>query len=468
LLEKKKGFGMKNDFEGISFSIPYEIAVVRPLRQTTWGEREVALRKASYNTELIPQEMVYVDLKTDSGVSSFSTGQVAAVVGAESLETTPEMAPEGNRAFISLSKRFREIFGFPFVVPCTHGRAAERIWAKIHIRDGSVVAGNMLFPSTRFHIESNGAKVIDVSSEEAHALFSDHPFKGNVDTEKLATVLKECGREKVSCIYVELCVNSCGGHPVSLANLKEVKSLSQEHKIPLFLDACRILENSYFIKQRDPGYQGRSIQEIVRETCSLADGCAMSALKDFLVPIGGFIGMRDEKSYQKAYAQSFFDGAQPPSSAMDNINTALAEIFGSPLYVASRVEQVNYLWRRLKGGIPVLSPPAGHAVFIDAKSFLPRIPPEHHPAEALAAFIYSISGIRITKGPPLAQSQIARGIELLRLAVPARRYVQGHMDDVVEALLYAHSRRDEIQGLKRIEKSGRSKYDPPLFEPVEP
>ncbi len=457
---------MKNDFEGISFSVLYEIAVARPLKQTTLGEREEALRRAHYNTELIPQELVYVDLKTDSGVSSFSTGQMAAVVGAASLETAPEMAAEGSGAFLSLTGRFREIFGFPFVVSCTHGRAAERIWAKIHVREGSVVPGNMLFPSTRFHIESNGAKVIDVISGHAHDLFSEYPFKGNVDVEKLAAVLKESG-DKVSCVYVELAVNSCGGHPVSLSNLKEVQSLARARGVPLFLDACRILENSYLVKQREAGYQNLSIPEIVRETCSLADGCTMSALKDFLVQTGGFIGIRDEKSYQRAYAQNFFDGSQLPAGAMDNISTALAEISASPLYVASRVEQVNYLWRRLKGGVPVLSPPAGHGVFIDVKSFLPGAAPEHHPAESLAAFIYAISGIRITKGPPLAKSQIERGVEILRLAVPARRYLQGHMDDVAEALLYAHSRRDEVRGLKRVEKPGRSKYDPPLFEPVE-
>ena len=457
---------MKNDFEGINFSIPYEIAVVRPLRRTTLREREEALRKAHYNTELIPQEMVYVDLKTDSGVSSFSTGQVVAIGGVEPMETTPEMAPEGNRAFGLLSDSFRELFGFPFVVPCTRGRAAERIWANIHVRKDSVVPGNMLFPSTRFHIESNGAKVIDVISGEAHDLFSGHPFKGNVDIKKLAAVLKEHGSEKVSCVYVELAVNSCGGHPVSLANLKEVQSLARAHRVPLFLDACRILENSYLIKQREAGYQGRSIPEIVRETCALADGCTLSALKDFLVPTGGFIGIRDAKSYQKAYAQNFYDGTQIPASAMDNITAALAEISGSPLYVASRVEQVTYLWRRLKGGIPVLTPSAGHAVFVDVKSFLPGISPEHHPAEALAAFVYAVSGVRITKGPPLAKSQIERGTELLRLAVPARRYVQGHMDDVAEALLYAYSRRDEIQPLKRLESPERSKYDPPFFDAV--
>jgi tyrosine phenol-lyase len=459
---------VKEGFKEMGFSIPYEIAVARPLRQTTLEEREEALKKACYNTELIPQGMVYIDLKTDSGVSSLSTSQVGAFMGSGNLEAGMEMAPESHAAFFMLSKRFQEIFGFPFVVPTTQGRAAERVWAKLHVREGSVVPGNMLFPSTRYHIESNRAKVVDVISEKAYDLLSDEPFKGDLDLKKLESVVKEHGPERVSCIYVELCVNSCGGHPVSLANLREVRSLTQAHKIPLFLDACRILENSYFIQQREPGYRQRTIPEIVGETCLLADGLTMSALKDFLVPMGGFIGIRDEKSYQKAYFQLFLDGGQPPGRALDGLSFALSEIFGSATYVQSRVDQVNYLWRKLSGSVPVLRPAAGHGVFIDARSFLPGVPPERHPAEALAAFIYAISGIRITKGPPLTQSQTARGIELLRLAIPARRYLQGHMDDVAEALLYAYSHRDEIRGLRPAEKPGRSKYDPPLFAPVEP
>ncbi len=458
---------MKDGVKQMGFSVPYDIAVARTLRQTTRQEREAALKQACYNTELIPQEMVYVDLKTDSGISSVSTSQVAALIGGGSPEAAVEMAPEGHTGFTTLSRRFQEIFGFPFVLPCTQGRAAERIWAKLHVREGTVVPGNMLFPSTRFHIEANRAKVVDVISEKAYDLFSDEPFKGDLDLEKLESVVKERGPEKVSCIYVELCVNSCGGHPVSLANLREVRSFAQAHKIPLFLDACRILENSYFIQQREPGYQNRSIQEIARETCSLADGCTMSALKDLLVPIGGFIGTRDEKSYQKAYFQQFLDGGQPPGSALASLALSLGEIFSSATYVRSRVEQVNHLWRRLTGTVPVLRPAAGHGVFIDARSFLPAMAPEHHPAEALAAFIYAISAVRATKGPPLTQNQSARGIELLRLAVPARRYLQGHMDDVAEAVLHAYSHRDEIRGLKRIEKPGRSKYAPPLFAPVQ-
>jgi tyrosine phenol-lyase len=323
----------------------------------------------------------------------------------------------------------------------------------------------MLFPSTRFHIESNGGKVIDVVSDAAHDLYAEEPFKGGVDPNKLEAVFKEHGAQ-VRCVYVELCVNSCGGHPVSLGNLKEIKAIARAHKVPLFLDACRILENSYLIKQRESGYQDCSLQEIVNQTCQLADGCTMSGLKDFLVPAGGILAMRDEAIYQKAFVQSFLDGSQLSSGAMESLCVALQDIFASDAYVTSRVEQVNYLWRRLKGGIPILTPPGGHGVFIDVKRFLPHVAAEAYPAEALAAFIYHMSGVRAAKGPPLAPSQTARGIDLLRLAVPARRYVQGHMDDVVEAIQYAYSRRDEIKGMRKLESPGRSRFEPALFAPL--
>src|SRR5215475_10513700 len=327
---------MKDNSAGVLFSIPYEIAVVRPLRQTTLRERENALKAAHYNTELVPQEMVYVDLKTDSGVSSLSTAQLSKLTGVGPLESGMEMAAEGNRAFVSLSEKCQKIFGFPYVVPVVQGRAAERIWAKLHIKEGAVVAGNMLFPSTRFHIESNGGKVVDVIAESAHDLYSPQLFKGDVDLEKLAAVFEEHG-VKVACIYVELCVNSCGSHPVSLGNLKRIRDIASAHKVPLFLDACRILENSYLIKQREPGYQDRSIQEIVHETCSSADGLTMSALKDLLVPAGGFIAMRDEGSYQKASVQNFLGGSQPPSTVMETMSAALQEIFVNDSYLRSRV-----------------------------------------------------------------------------------------------------------------------------------
>jgi tyrosine phenol-lyase len=458
---------MKHGAKDMGFSVPYDIAVARTLKPTTSEARKAALEQAGYNTELIPQELVYVDLQTDSAVSALSTTQVAALIAGGGPETTAEAAPDGHGGMAALLSRFREIFDLPFVLPCIQGRAAERIWMKLNVREGTIVPGNMLFPSTRYHIESNRAKVVDVITDDAYDLFSDAPFKGNLDARKLENVVKEQGAEKVSCIYVELGVNSCGGHPVSLRNLRQIRSFAEANKIPLFLDACRILENSYFIQQREPGYHDRSIREIVHETCSVADGLTMSALKDFLVPTGGFIAMRDEKSYQKASFQQFLDGGQPPAGAIASLALALGEIFSSPAYVRSRVAQVEYLWRRLSDTVPVLRPAAGHGVFIDAKSFLPEMPPDHHPAEALAAFLYAISGVRATKGPPLTQQQRERGVELLRLAVPARRYLHGHMDDTAEAVLHAYAHRGEIRGLKKVEQAGRSKYDPPLFAQVE-
>lgn len=457
---------MKNAAPCPTFSVPYEIAVVRPLRQTTADERAEALRAAYYNTELIPQDLIYVDLCTDSGVSALSTDQFAALAGAKFVDPGMGLAPEGSRAFAMLAEQMRGVFGFPHFVPTTQGRSAERIWAKINIKPNTVVAGNMLFPSTRFHIETSGAQVSDVIGDAAHNLVSSDPFKGNLDIEKLEATIRDHGAEKISCIYVELSVNACGGHPVSLANLKDVKTIATAHKIPLFLDACRILENSYLIKERETGYQDRTIRQIVAETCGLADSCTMSALKDLLVSSGGFILTRDKASYQKALMQSFLDGAQLSSGAMEQLATVLREIVATDTYVKSRVEQVHYLWRRLKDSVPVVSPAGGHAVYIDVKAFLPQLAAENFPAEALAEFLYRLSGIRITKGPPAAPSQAAHGVELLRLAVPARKYLNGHLDDVAETLLYAYQKRNEIKGLKRIEDSSRTKYEPSHFAPL--
>ena len=456
---------MKESAAEFLFSVPYEIAAVRPLRQTTRDERRAALRAAYYNTELISPELIYLDFETDSAVSALSTGQMAKLLGAGSPEREVEMAHEGSAALSSLSKKFRDYFGFPHVLPVTQGRAAERLWMKFHVKPGSIVPGNMLFPSTRFHIESNGGKVLDVISEAAHDLASVAPFKGDIDLGRLSAALQE-HEGRVPCIYVELCVNACGGHPVSLRNLKAVRDAARAAKIPLFLDACRILENSYLIQQREPGYENHTVAQIVRETCDLADGCTMSAMKDFSTASGGFVGARDEAVYQKACAQSFLDGVQLPSAVMAALGVAFDELLASDGFAADRVAQVHYLWRRLSDTVPVLQPAGGHAVFIDAARFLPHFPKEQFPAEALAAFVYETSGIRLTKGPPPAPSQAARGIELLRMAVPARRYLQAHMDDAANAVINAYAQREKIKGLRRLEKAGRPKYAPAFFEPL--
>src|SRR5262249_27638362 len=236
----------------IGFSVPYDIAVARPLRRTTRAERDAALESASFNTELVANDFVYIDLQSDSGLGAPSVAQAASLIG----------GAEGS--LTDAAGRFREIFGFPFIVPCVQGRAAERVWMKLSVRPDTVVPGNMLFPSTRYHIDSNGGKVVDVISDKADDFYSDEPFKGDLDLKKLESVIGEQGADKVSCIYVEVCVNSAGGHPVSIANLRAVRAIAEKRKIPVFLDACRILENSYFVQQREPEFAGRSIAEIVR------------------------------------------------------------------------------------------------------------------------------------------------------------------------------------------------------------
>jgi tryptophanase len=454
---------VKKDVFGARFSVPYEIAVIRPLQQTTVAERRAALEAAHWNTELLPQDLIYIDLCTDSGVSALSTTQLSWQIGLGAVESGMGLAAEASRAYQSLARQCQETFGFDFVIPTTQGRAAERVWIKLHVKPNTVVLGNMLFPSTRTHIEMNGGLVVDVIGDRALDLKSDEPFKGNVDLKKVEAAWREHGKDKISCIYIELSVNACGGHPVSLENLRQVRDFAAANGLPLFFDACRIFENSRLIQQREAGYDHRSIAEIVREICSFADGITMSALKDLCVPSGGLICSRDGAAHQKANMQCFLDGTQGFPAVMAMIAAALQEICAADSYMASRVEQANYLWRRLEGQVPVLRPPGGHAVFLDIKSFLPEWAAIEHRSEALAAFIYERAGIRLTKGPPPAASQVARGIELLRLAIPARKYVQGHLDDVAAALVDAQSRRNEIKALRRLETPGRSKYDPAYF-----
>jgi tyrosine phenol-lyase len=456
---------MTADFSEFVFSVPYEMAAIRPLRQTTRRERQNALRSAGYNTELIPQELIYIDLKTDSGVSAPSTSQLAELLGTGPKESGIEMASEGSAVYRALAEKFRRFLGFPKMIPVAQGRAAERLWIKLHVQTGSVVPGNMLFPSTRYHIEANGGTVLDVINDAAYDLASNAPFKGDIDLAKLAAAFKQ-HEGRIPCVYVELCVNSCGGHPVSLGNLRAVKDAARAANVPLFLDASRLVENSCLIKQREPKYQDCRLAEIVRDTSDLADACIMSALKDFASATGGFIGTRDEGSFQKAYMQSFLDGVQPAVAVMAALLAGFDELENDG-YATSRIEQPEYLWRRLKDTIPMVRPAGGHAVFIDMRGFMAHVAPENFPAEALAAYIFEASGIRLTKGPPLAPSQAARGIELLRVAIPARRYLKGHLDDVAAVLLQAYSRRETIKGLTRIEDPGRSKYAPALFAPLE-
>ena len=407
--------------------------------------------------------MIYIDLKTDSGVSSLSTAQLAKLAGLGPLESGMEMAPEGNRAFVRLSERFQRIFGFPYMVPVAQGRAAERIWGKLHVKESAVVAGNMLFPSTRFHIESNGGKVVDVISESAHDLYSAQLFKGDVDLDKLEAVFQEHGG-KVCCVYVELCVNSCGGHPVSLGNLKAVKAIAAAHKVPLFLDACRILENSYLVKQREPGYQNRSMQEIVNETCLLADGCTMSALKDFLVPVRRHHRHARRSELSEGFGAEFPQWQPTCQRGYGCDGSGLA---------GNLCQRFLCNQPRGTGELSVAQAQRRHS-----DPHASRRPRSFHRCQKLfaagaggkssggSAGGFHLSYVReygVIRGRRWRRVKRLGGLSSCAWPCPARRYLQGHIDDVAEAVQYAYSRRNEIKGLKKIEKPGRSRFEPALF-----
>jgi len=450
--------------DDMELSLPYEIATLRPINTTTRAQRIKILENAGYNTELIPQHAVYVDLKTDSGVGSRSTIQMAEKLDISLLEPAPELAPEAHVSLQRLTVRFSELFGLPFVLACNQGRAAERIWCKMHVNGESIVPGNMLFPSTRYHISSNGGTVVELPCTEAYELTSDYPFKGNLDIDGLVSLLDEAGPDKVPFACLELCNNACGGHPVSLEHLESIKQILEPHHIPLLLDASRILENSCLLQQREPSCRHGSIPEIVRKTCATANAITLSAQKDFGVQAGGFIGIRDDGTYQKATLQAFLDGVQPESSTMRAVETAMAEHLRTDSYTEHRVAQVAYLWRLLaESGVPVLRPAGGHAVYIDVGQFLPQWSDDQHPAEALAACLYLSSGVRIGKGPPPSQGQKERGISVIRMAIPAHRYLNAHLDHVAKAVIRAFEDRQHIAGLSKIASPERGKYDPPLF-----
>jgi tyrosine phenol-lyase len=450
--------------DDMELGLPYEIASLRPINTTTRAQRMQILENAGYNTELIPQHAVYVDLKTDSGVGSRSTLQIAEKLDISLLEPAPELAPEAHGSLQRLSVRFNELFGLPFILACSQGRAAERIWCKMHVKGESIVPANMLFPSTRYHIGSNGGKVVELPCPEAYELTSDYPFKGNMDIDGLVRLLDEAAPDQIPFACLELCNNACGGHPVSLEHLERVKQILEPHGIPLLLDASRILENSYLLQQREPSCRHDSIPEIVRKTCATANAITLSAQKDFGVQAGGLIGTRDDGTYQQAALQAFLDGVQPESSTMRAVEAAMAEHLRTDAYIRARVTQVAYLWQLLaESGVPVLHPAGGHAVYADVERFLPHMSEQQNPAEALAAFLYLSSGVRISKGPPPTQGQKERGATLIRMAIPAHRYLNAHLDHVAKALTQAFKDRQQIPGLSKVTAPQRGQYAPPWF-----
>ncbi|MGL5055156.1 MAG: tyrosine phenol-lyase [Fusobacteriaceae bacterium] len=433
---------------------PYKIKVVENMAQLTAEERKEAIEKAGFNTFLLRSDECYIDLLTDSGTNAMSDHQWAGMmVGDE--------AYAGSKNFYKLEETVRDIFGFKYVVPTHQGRGAENILSTITIKPGDYVPGNMYFTTTRFHQERNGATFRDVVIDEAHQPDRDDvPFKGNVDLKKFQALIDEVGAEKIPYICLAVTVNLAGGQPVSMGNIKAVGELAHKHGIKVMFDATRCVENAYFIKEREDGYQDKTIKAIVKEMFSYGDGCTMSGKKDCLTNIGGFLCMNDYDLYLQSTATVVqFEGMPSYGGLAGRDMEAMAIGLREAVnynYISHRVNQIRYLGEKLEAaGIPMVKPYGGHAIFLDAREFLPHLTQDQFPAQALAAAIFEHSGVRtMERGIVSAGRDIKTGenhhpkLETVRLTIPRRVYTYAHLDYVADSVIELYQKRHEIKGLK--------------------
>lgn len=438
-----------------SWAEPFKIKVVEPLKMTTREYREKAIKEAGYNTFLLKSEDVYIDLLTDSGTSAMSDYQWAGMM-------LGDEAYAGSKNYYHLEDAVRKYYGFKYLVPTHQGRGAEHIISKILIKPGDYIPGNMYFTTTRLHQELAGGTFVDVIIDEAHDPTNAHPFKGNIDLNKLETLVKKVGAKKIPYISIAATVNMAGGQPISMQNVREVKAFCQKHGIKMWCDATRAVENAYFIKVREKGYQSKSIEEILREFCSYFEGIWVSAKKDCLVNIGGFLATRNKKIFEEARnLVVVYEGLHTYGGLAGRDMEAMARGIEEMVqleHIKARIGQVEYLGNKLlQAKIPIVVPIGGHAIFIDAKRFLPHIPQIQFPAQTLAAEIYIDSGVRaMERGIVSAGRNKETGdhnypkLELVRLTIPRRVYTQAHMDVTFESIVDVYERRKEIKGLKMV------------------
>jgi tyrosine phenol-lyase len=438
-----------------SWAEPYKIKVVEPLKMTTRAEREKALAEAGYNTFLLRSDDVYIDLLTDSGTNAMSDNQWAGMM-------LGDEAYAGSKNFYHLETAVQKYYGYKYLVPTHQGRGAEHIISKILIKPGTYVPGNMYFTTTRLHQELAGGTFVDVIIDEAHNASTSHPFKGNIDLDKLDMLVKKVGAEKIPYITIGVTVNMAGGQPVSMTNLKEVRAYCQTHGIRIILDATRAVENAYFIKTREKEYKEKSIAEILHEMCSLSDGCTMSGKKDCLTNIGGFLALNEWDVFEEARNMVVvYEGLHTYGGLAGRDMEAMARGIEEAVqwdHIRARIGQVEYVGENLMAlNIPIVQPIGGHAVFLDAKSFLPHLKQIEFPAQTLAAELYLESGIRsMERGVVSAGRNKETGenyfpkLELVRLTFPRRVYTQAHCDVLVESVEEVFNRRNAIKGLKMI------------------
>lgn len=432
---------------------PFKIKSVEPIHFTTKEQREKILKEAAYNPFLIHADDVLIDLLTDSGTSAMSSAQWAGIMlGDESYA--------GSNSFFHFEKTIQDITGMPIVIPAHQGRAAEKILFTVVGGKGKYIVSNTLFDTTRANIEFSGAEGVDFLCKEGKIPSVPAPFKGNVDTEALEKFIMEKGAENIPLCMVTVTNNSGGGQPVSMQNIREVKSICQKHGIPLFIDACRFAENCYFIKLREEGYADKAIPEIANELFSYADGCTMSAKKDAFANIGGFIALRNEELAVLCRNLLIITEGFPTYGGLagrdlEAIAIGLKEVMEEP-YLQYRIRSIEYLTEKLvNANVPVMQPAGGHAVYIDAKAMLPHIPAGQYPGQALVAALYVEGGVRGVEIGSLMFGKydetgnlIPAVMELVRLAIPRRVYTQSHIDYVAEVIIEVYKKRNSIKGLQ--------------------
>lgn len=433
---------------------PFRIKVVEPIKMTTIEERSKLIRQAGYNIFQVPADSIFIDLLTDSGTSAMSDNQWAGLMqGDESYA--------GSKNYYHLESTVKEIFGYEHVIPTHQGRVAENLLFSALLEKGDVVPNNTHFDTTRANVEFNGAIAEDCVIEEGLDPENEHPFKGNMDLNKLEKLIDRYGRDRIPIIMITITNNSGGGQPVSMQNIRDVSNIAHKHDIPLFFDACRFAENCYFIQEREAGYSGKSIRDIAGELFAYGDGCTMSAKKDGLVNIGGFLTLNDSKLAQKitnvlVLIEGFSTYGGLAGRDLEAIARGLNEVLEQD-YLRFRINQTRYLGEMLTNeDIPIVKPVGGHAVYIDAKRFLPHIPQSRFPGQALVVELYEKAGIRaveigslmFAKTDKKTGNTIFPKLELVRLAIPRRVYTSMHMQYIAESIQQIYMEREGVNGLK--------------------
>ncbi len=433
----------------LPFAEPYKIKVVEPLFRSTLAQRQEWIAQAGYNLFNLRSEQVFIDLLTDSGTGAMSHTQWSEIMlGDESYA--------GSRSFYKLKEVISTLLGMPHFLPTHQGRAAENVLFSAMIKKGDIVPGNTHFDTTKGHIEYRQATAMDCTIDEAADTTLIHPFKGNIDLQKLEDVFKKYPKEQIPLCIITVTCNSSGGQPVSMENIREVSALCRRYGIPVFFDAARFAENAYFIRMREKGYEEKTIREIVWEMFSYVDGATMSSKKDAIVNIGGFIAVRDKALFDKASVFNImYEGYLTYGGLAGRDLGALAQglMEGTEFtYLEARIGQVAYLGQKLRQfGIPIQEPTGGHAVFVDAKKFLPKVPKEEYQAQTLGIELYLEGGVRgveigtlLADRDPHTRQNRYPDLELLRLAIPRRVYTNNHMDYVAACLANIWQRREGI------------------------